>query len=63
MKASRSDRMHQEKTIQQVQDSLPEGDRAPSRAGPPPQLTIHAAQCCVQRYTEHAALEVPAVQA
>jgi len=46
MKASSSDRMHQGKTVQKEQDSLPEGDCAPRRAVASAQMVTHVAQCC-----------------
>lgn len=58
VKASRSDRMHQDKTNQNKDDSLCEGVCVPSGMGTSPQLIIYTAQCC----SECTALEVFTVQ-
>lgn len=47
VKASRSDRMHQDKTNQSKDDSLSEGVCVPRGTGTSPWLTIHTAQRCV----------------
>lgn len=48
VKASRSDRMHQDQTNQNQDDSLSEGVCGPRGTGTSPQLTIHTAQCCTE---------------